>query len=386
MPSLNRSRPDIKYERLGAVLRLNKYMGRYKKTIVSIVGARPQFVKLACLASKLSQLSRHIIVHTGQHYDPQMSGVFFKQLEIPKIDHNLKVGSGCHGEMTGNIIIKLEKLFLKLKPDTVLVYGDTNSTLAGAITASKMGVPLGHIEAGLRSFDDSMPEEINRRITDHVSSLLFAPTKTAIRNLKKEGLVNGVVHSGDLMYELIDNYQGFIDGNGSLLDSLGLVPKEYYLMTIHRAGNVDYEDKLLKIVKIIERLNAPVYFPIHPRTLNSLKKYKLLKRLRSASHCIIAQPLSYLDNLTIISGARAVLTDSGGVQKESIFLKTPCLTMRDETEWTETLKWGNHLVGLSERKIMALVRSKNIRVRPVEYKIDGRQPSDIIIDGALKLV
>jgi len=361
-------------------------MGRNKKTVVSIVGARPQFVKLACLTKKLGRLSRHIIVHTGQHYDLQMSGVFFKQLEIPKIDHNLKIGSGRHGEMTGNIIVKLEKLLLKLKPDAVLVYGDTNSTLAGAITTSKMGIPLGHIEAGLRSFDDSMPEEINRRLTDHISRLLFAPTKTAIRNLKKEGIVDGVVHSGDLMYELIDNYLGFIKENGALINSFGLVPKEYYLMTIHRAGNVDYEEKLSKIVNIVERIKAPVYFPIHPRTLNSLKKFKLIKRLESASNCIMAQPLSYLDNLTMISNARAVLTDSGGVQKESIFLKTPCLTMRNETEWTETLKWGNHLVGLSQRKIMPLIRSKKIRVRPVEYKINGKRPSDVIIDGVLKQI
>lgn len=357
------------------------YMTRKKKTIVSIVGARPQFVKLACLAGKLEKKFNHLIVHTGQHYDKLMSDVFFRQLDIPRVDFNLKVGSGNHGGMTGKIMILLEKKLLEIGPDLVLVYGDTNSTLAGALTSAKLHIPVGHIEAGLRSYDKTMPEEINRRLTDHVASLLFAPTTRAVKNLKKEGIDDAVVRSGDLMYELIDNYAGHIRDNDAILDKSGVADKDFLLVTMHRPGNVDSAVKMKKIVQALIRLKRPIFFPVHPRTLRNLEDFDLLSNLREAEHIVISQPLSYLDNLSMIYHARAVITDSGGMQKEALFLGTPCLTLREETEWVETLNWGNYLVGLSYARIKKVLKQSGNSVKKINYRIKGLKPSDIIMQN-----
>jgi len=358
-------------------------MAGKKPLIVSLVGARPQFIKLAPLAQRLSPKAGHIIVHSGQHYDLMMSEIFFRQLEIPDADYNLAVGSGLHGEMTGKIMIRFEKLLQRLRPDMVLVYGDTNSTLAGALAAAKLCIPVGHIEAGMRSYRMDMPEEINRRLTDHISALLFCPTEQAINNLKKENIKKGIIHSGDLMYELIESSRNKIAANKRLLDRYHLKHKQFLLMTMHRAGNVDDLGNLEKIVNILLRLNMPTLFPVHPRTLKNLKKCNLIGRLKKVSHVRLLKPLAYLDNLTLISNARTVLTDSGGIQKESVFLGTPCLTLRDETEWTETLKWGNYLVGLSIDKIQSLLNKSALPTKAISYKIDSKKPSEIIISSLL---
>lgn len=345
------------------------------------MGARPQFIKLAPLAKRLSTNFNHIIIHTGQHYDPTMSDIFFQQLDIQEADHNLGVGSGHHGEMTAKIMTRLEKLLLALKPDAVLVFGDTNSTIAGALTTAKMRIPLGHVEAGLRSYRMDMPEEINRRVTDHVSDLLFCPSVQAIKNLKSEGIRKGIVRSGDLMYELIERSGSRIESNKKILEKHCLAPGKYLLITMHRAGNVDDRRRLEKIVAILLKLKSPVIFPVHPRTRKNLRDYHLLRRLNEADSIILTEPLPYLDNLTLMCKARAVLTDSGGVQKEAVFLGTPCLTLRDETEWVETLNRGNYLVGLSAGKVLYRLNNLKATTKAVPYRVKGKVPSEIIVSS-----
>jgi UDP-N-acetylglucosamine 2-epimerase len=349
-----------------------------KPLVVSVVGARPQFIKLAPLAKRLSKRFDHVIVHTGQHYDRMMSDIFFRQLDIPKPGYNLGVGSGNHGLMTGRIMARLEKLLADMKPDLVLVYGDTNSTLGGALTAAKLRIPLGHVEAGLRSYRMDMPEEINRRLADHVSQLLFCPTAQSIRNLKAEGITKGIVRSGDLMYELIATGRKRITRNTRVLKMHHLAAKEFLLMTMHRAENVDRKENLEKIADILLALNDPVIFPVHPRTLKNLRKYRLLAPLKKSPGISLIEPVSYLDSLSLIYHAKAVLTDSGGVQKESVFLGTSCLTLRDETEWVETLKQGNRLTGLSSRRILSALRALKPPARQSSYTVKGRAPSEII--------
>ncbi len=353
-------------------------MGKHKPLIISFVGARPQFVKIAPLAKSLSGKFHHIIVHSGQHYDRMMSDIFFKELSIPKFKFNLSVGSGNHGEMTGAMMSRFEKLLLKKRPSMVLVYGDTNSTLAGALAAAKLNIPVAHIEAGMRSYRMDMPEEINRRLTDHISSLLFCPTVHSSNNLKKEGITNGVILSGDLMYQQLAECKRRIAGKNRILKNLNLNPREYLLLTLHRAGNVDDEKQLATIVDIIVGLQKPILFPVHPRTRESLRRYHLINLLKSSQNVKLTEPLSYLDNLNLIANAQAVLTDSGGVQKEAVFLGTPCLTMRDETEWIETLKRGNCLVGLSKKKIVSALSHLPRIQQNSDYKIKGMKPSEII--------
>ncbi|MFH2036021.1 MAG: UDP-N-acetylglucosamine 2-epimerase (non-hydrolyzing) [Candidatus Zixiibacteriota bacterium] len=354
-----------------------------KPVIVSLIGARPQFIKIASLAKKLSSSFSHIIIHSGQHYDYRMSEIFFEQLDIPRVKYNLSVGSGSHGEMTAEIMKKFEKQLIKIKPDFVLVYGDTNSTLAGALTASKMRLPIGHVEAGLRSFDMNMPEEINRKMTDHVSSLLFCPTLQAVKNLKTEGIKKGIVRSGDLMYELIDNCRDKINGNSKILAQHNLTPNNYVLFTLHRAGTVDIKLNLRKALRILEELDIEIFFPIHPRTLKNFKNFQLVGRLKAIKNLHLSKPVSYLDNLTLIANARAVLTDSGGLQKEAVFLKTPCLTMRQETEWVETIGKGNQLVGLSLPQIEKALESSLRQKKKYFIPSQKEAPSDIIV-SALK--
>jgi UDP-N-acetylglucosamine 2-epimerase (non-hydrolysing) len=226
-----------------------------------------------------------------------------------------------------------------------------------------------------------MPEEINRCLTDHVASLLFAPTARAVKNLKKEGISNAVVRSGDLMYELIDNYINYIRDNDAVLDSFGVEHKDFLLVTMHRPGNVDSAINMRKIVRAMIRLKQPVFFPVHPRTLRNLENFDLMAGLRRADHIFISQPLSYLDNLSMIYHARAVMTDSGGMQKEALFLGTPCLTLREKTEWVETLKWGNYLVGLSYAKIKTALKQSGNKVRKINFRVNGLKPADIIMQN-----
>lgn len=353
-------------------------MPKRKRVIISLVGARPQIIKIAPLAGALSKIFYHIIVHSGQHYDRTMSDIFFDQLKIPKADYNLLAGGSSHAEMTGEIMVRFERRLMKLKPDMVLVYGDTNSTLAGALTAAKLKIPAAHIEAGLRSYRLDMPEEINRLLTDHISALLFCPTVQSMKNLLHEGINRGLVHSGDLMYELIDNYGKEIAANNNILARLNFKKQNYILFTLHRAGNVDDHKTLEKGVNIVRQLNIPVIFPVHPRTMKNLKKFKLRKILDKSPHIKLIEPLSYLDNLALIKNAYAVLTDSGGMQKEAAFLGTPCLTLREETEWMETLRWGNKLVGLSYPKVIKTLSNRVRQKKHISYKIANRKPSEII--------
>jgi UDP-GlcNAc3NAcA epimerase len=349
-----------------------------KPKIISVVGARPQFVKLAPLARALAAPFRHKIVHTGQHYDENMSRVFFRQLGIPRANSNLGLGGTSHADMTGRMLIELEKKYAVEKPDLVIVYGDTNTTLAGALAAAKMGIPVGHIEAGMRSYVETMPEEINRRLTDHMSRLLFCPTPLALKNLKAEGVHKGLVHSGDLMFELLDRSRRAISRNGRVLKTHGLQKRGYLYLTVHRAANVDVQENLDAVIDILGDLDMPVLFPIHPRTRERVRRFKLKNKLCECKNVIVTEPLNYLDNLTAVTFAHTVLTDSGGLQKEALFLGTPVLTLRNETEWEETLTRGNTLVGLSKTEIHRALATP-ARVRQISYRIRGKRPSQIIV-------
>jgi UDP-N-acetylglucosamine 2-epimerase len=325
--------------------------------ILTVVGARPQFIKLAPLSKILRENGiNEIIVHTGQHYDENMNDLFFKELEIPEPDYNLGIGSGNHGEQTGRMLIEIEKIMLKENPDLVIVYGDTNSTLAGALAASKLHVKLAHVEAGLRSFNKRMPEEINRVLTDHVSDILFCPTQTAVENLKNEGITNGVYLVGDVMFDALLHFSKISDIKSNILERLNIKPKEYYLATIHRAENTDNYERLKNILTAFSKLDEMVVFPIHPRTRKMINYYGLDDLLENNNVKVI-DPVGYLDMLKLEKNAKAILTDSGGVQKEAFWLKVPCITLRDETEWIETVNLGwNRLVGSNVEKILEAVR------------------------------
>jgi UDP-N-acetylglucosamine 2-epimerase len=318
---------------------------------LTVVGARPQFVKAAPLSRALRKRVHEVLVHTGQHYDREMSDSFFDQLGLPRPDRHLGVGSGPHGRMTGRMLERLEAVMQDVRPDAVVVFGDTNSTLAGALAAAKLGIPLAHVEAGLRSFDLRMPEEINRRLTDHVSELLFCPTPAAVRNLAKEGVVRGVHLVGDVMLDAVLQH---VRRARRRAGRLSLPRGPFYLATLHRQENVDDPARLEAIVATLERLPRPVLMPLHPRTRERLQR----GRRRVAGALRLLPPATYLDMLLMQERAHAVLTDSGGVQKEAYILGTPCLTLRDTTEWVETLAAGaNRLVGADPARILAGVRA-----------------------------
>lgn len=324
--------------------------------IISVVGARPQFIKLSALSKELRKEHQEIILHTGQHYDDELSKIFFSQLSIPEPDYNLGIGSAEHGEQTGRMLKGIEEVLLFERPDLVIVYGDTNSTLAGALAGAKQNIPIAHVEAGLRSFKKSMPEEINRVLTDHVSSLLFCPTKTSVENLRKEGITKGVYLVGDVMYDSLREHIKRAEKNSQIMKKLNLSKKDFYLITIHRAENTDIKGNLKRIVKILTELDKKTVFPVHPRTKKCLSEFGLLNKLESKDHLLLVDPVSYLDMLVLEKNAKCILTDSGGVQKEAFFLKTPCLTLRDETEWVETVGSGwNRTCGLSHRKIQTFL-------------------------------
>jgi len=323
--------------------------------LVTVVGARPQFVKAAVVSHEIAKHSglREILVHTGQHYDYEMSAVFFKELGLPKPRYHLGVGSKPHGAQTADILAKLEPILLKEKPHGVVIYGDTNSTLAGALCASKLHIPLVHVEAGLRSWNRDMPEEINRVVADHVSDILFCPTATAVKNLAAEGIHRGVFNVGDVMLDA-----ALVFGNrANLLSRWELTAKGYFLITIHRAENTDDTARLQNIFELLFELRAPAIFPLHPRVKNLLSTKRELRlirsRLESRTNLQLVPPVSYLEMLALEKNARAIITDSGGVQKEAFFLRVPCITLRNETEWVETLADGcNTLVGANRKKFL----------------------------------
>ncbi len=319
--------------------------------ILSIIGARPQFIKCAHVSRKLRQHHEEILVHTGQHYNSNMSDVFFKELGIPEPDHNLGIGSGSHGEQTGKMLVEIEKIILKGQLDLVLVYGDTNSTLAGALAASKLQIPVAHVEAGLRSFDRSMPEEINRILTDHASDILFCPTETAIRNLKNEGITEGVHNVGDVMVDALLCNIKIAGEKSKILEDMNLSPKDFMVATVHRASNTDSIENMSSIVNAFCSADANIIFPVHPRTEKCLRQYGLWDEL--CQHVKVISPVGYLDMLKLMSNSRKILTDSGGIQKEAYILGIPCITMRENTEWVETVNDGwNMLVGADYSKIV----------------------------------
>lgn len=321
----------------------------------SIVGARPQFVKLAPV-SRAMQLARlkicDQIVHTGQHYHDSMSRIFFEQLEIPQPAVNLAIGSGAHGRQTARMLEAIEAYLLEARPDVVLVYGDTNSTLAGALAAAKLQIPVAHVEAGLRSFNRRMPEELNRIVTDHLSRLLFAPTATAIANLNAEGLKDRAMLTGDVMYDAVLFSAQRAQGRATILADLGLAPGQYGVATIHRAENTVAQElrTLLHALSAAAQRCGRIVFPVHPRTAAVLQTD--LSGWQPAADLLVVGPLGYVDMLALVQGANFVLTDSGGLQKEAYFLGCPCVTLRDETEWPETLQEGaNRIAGRDGRHL-----------------------------------
>ena len=322
--------------------------------IVTIVGNRPQFVKAAAVSALLRESHEELIVHTGQHYDDELSRVFFDELGIPEPDRQLGSGSGSNTQQTARILGSLEGVLVEAAPDMVLVYGDTNSTLAGALAAAEARIPLAHVEAGMRSFDRSMPEELNRVLADHASDLLLCSTQTAVDNLAAEGIERGVHLVGDVMADVSLRFSGLAAERSDALAEHGVEPGRYLLVTAHRAGNVDDPDRLLRLVGLLEALPERTVFPLHPRTRLRLETAGLLARIAAAPHVKLAPPLGYLDFLELARHARAVLTDSGGVQKEAYLLGTPCVTLRDTTEWVETVEAGwNVLVDLDATAALA---------------------------------
>jgi UDP-N-acetylglucosamine 2-epimerase len=323
--------------------------------VLTVVGARPQFVKAAPVSRLLRERHREVLVHTGQHYDPEMSAVFFRQLGIPEPDQNLGVGPGSHAETTGRMLTGLEAAMLRWGPDLVLVYGDTNSTLAGALAAAKLRLPVAHVEAGMRSGDRAMPEEINRIAADHLSSLLLCSSRTAADNLAAEGITRGVAVTGDVMADALR--LAAASPSGPVLERLGLRPGEYLLATVHRAGNVDRPERLASILAALEDLASPgrpVLLPLHPRTRLALERLGLA----APPGVRLVPPQGYLEMVALEREAALILTDSGGVQKEAYWLGVPCVTLREETEWVETVAAGwNVLAGADRGRIVRAVRS-----------------------------
>jgi len=325
--------------------------------IVSIIGARPQFVKAAPLSRALRRAGHtEFLVHTGQHYDPNMSDIFFEELDIPRPDVNLCVGSGLHGAQTGTMLARIEEVLVREKPERVLVYGDTNSTLAGALAAAKLHIPVAHVEAGLRSFNRAMPEELNRVVADHLSDILLCPSRTAVENLRAEGLTRGVHLVGDVMYDAVLQFTERAEERSTILKNLELESKGYLLATVHRAENTDDPARLQSIIEAFSEIEEPVVFPIHPRTRKIIAE-QAGDESALADNVRAIDAVGYLDMLMLERHARMILTDSGGVQKEAYWLGVPCVTLREETEWVETVEAGwNRLVGADAKRIVEAVK------------------------------
>jgi UDP-N-acetylglucosamine 2-epimerase len=347
--------------------------------VVSIVGARPQFVKAAAVSRALRREHTEILVHTGQHYDHGMSDVFFTELDIPRPDYDLGVGSGGHGRQTGEMLGMLEELLLELTPDAVLVYGDTNTTLAGGLAAAKLHVPVAHVEAGLRSFDRTMPEELNRVVVDHVSDLLLAPTPTAVRNLAAEGITAGVELVGDVMLDTALFFAERSD-DAEVLVRRQLERGRYYLATVHRAATSDSPEKMASVLEAFGRLPLPVVWAVHPRTAANLERFGM----RSLPANVRAtEPLPYGETVALLRNAAALLTDSGGMQKEAYFFEVPCVTLRDTTEWAETVELGwNRLAGTDADAIVEAVAASGPGSGHPDVYGDGNAAEAVV--GALE--
>lgn len=345
--------------------------------VATVVGARPQFIKAAVVSRALRSTAgvREVLVHTGQHYDENMSAVFFREMGIPAPDYSLGIGSGTHGAQTGQMLAAIERVLLEVKPDWTVVYGDTNSTLAGALASAKLHVPTAHVEAGLRSFNRRMPEEINRVLTDHASDLLFAPTPAAVENLRREGVPDSrVLLTGDVMYDAIIYYGARAERESHVLSDLGLEHKGYLLATIHRAESTDDPARLRAVFEGLSAVSQdmPVVFPIHPRTRAAAHRDGLLERVGPGVKMV--DPVGYIDMIMLERSARLVITDSGGVQKEAYFCGVPCVTLRDETEWVELVELGwNRLVPADSGETVRAGVLDALE-RPVPARTCGTQP------------
>jgi UDP-GlcNAc3NAcA epimerase len=335
------------------------------KKIISIIGARPQFIKTPLASKELRKHFNEIIIHTGQHYDENMSDIFLKELKIPKPDYNLNVGSASQGKQTAKMLSRIEEVLLEEKPDMVIIYGDTNSTVAGALAAAKLHIPVAHIEAGMRSFNREMPEEINRIVSDHLSTLLFCPTKSSVRLLANEGITEGVYWTGDVMADIqikiknqISNLKkGKVKIKEDIFKKLKIKKKLYILATVHRQENTDNRENLENIIAAFSEIEDEIIFPVHPRTKKYLKTYGFDKAIAQTPHIRLIEPVGFMDMIRLINSAKMILTDSGGLQKEAYLARVPCITLRNETEWVETVNSGwNQLCGTDVSKIVKLAK------------------------------
>jgi len=337
--------------------------------VLTLVGNRPQFVKAAAVSRVLRERHEEVLVHSGQHYDDELSAVFFRELGVPVPDHELQVGSAPDGEQIGRIMHSFEPVATAAQADIALVYGDTNTTLAGALSCARLRLPLAHVESGMRSFDDSMPEERNRVLTDHLSDLRLCSTEVAVTNLEREGVTEGVELVGDVMADVALAMAPVARQTSEAASRLGLQQGRYLLVTAHRAGNVDDPEALARLVEVLQALPLPAVFPVHPRTRERLADAGVLGRLEQHDSLILTRPLGYLDFLALLQASAAVVTDSGGVQKEAYLAGIPCVTLRDTTEWTETVELGwNRLVGLDVQQVLAALNGLQPPAsRPVLY-------------------
>jgi UDP-N-acetylglucosamine 2-epimerase len=346
--------------------------------IISVVGARPQFIKAVLVSRELRKSHQEILVHTGQHYDVELSKIFFDELNIPQPDYNLGIGSDTHARQTARMMIAIEDTLVAENPGLVLVYGDTNSTLAGALAGVKLHIPVAHVEAGLRMFDKDIPEEVNRVLTDHISTLLFAPTQTAVDNLKREDINDGVYLTGDVMLDSFLQFSKVAKRNSGILHELGLGKKGYLLATVHRARNTEIEENLKNIVEAFSGMDEKIVFPIHPRTVKYLKQYGLYGQLRDAANVLLISPIGYLDSIMLTRNARKILTDSGGLQKEAYFSEVPCITLDEVTGWIETVEDGwNVLIGADKHQIVEAVKHFEPKGKQRDVFGDGRAAKKI---------
>ena len=346
--------------------------------IATVIGARPQFIKAAMVSMEMAKRNQihEILIHTGQHFDKNMSHIFFEEMGIPEPDYNLGIQSLPHGAMTGRQLEAIEAVLIKEKPEWVLVYGDTNSTLAAALAAAKLHIPVAHVESGLRSYNRKMPEEFNRVLTDHIAEILFVPTKLAIKNLLKEGIImEKIKNVGDVMYDATLYFVGKAEKKSNILSDLKLNSKEYILATIHRPENTDNPKKLKDIFSALGNSPLPVVIPLHPRTKKKLDAYDISIN----GQINLIDPVGYLDMILLEKNAYKIATDSGGIQKEAYFYQVPCITMRGETEWVELVRSGvNHLAGTDKKKIDELLNTKDISFTNELFYGEGNTAGKIV--------